>query len=244
MIKLGVNIDHVATIREQRGGAYPDPVLAAAIAERSGADGITAHLREDRRHVQERDIRLLLETVETKVNLEMAATQEMCTLACQWHPTDCCLVPERRQELTTEGGLDVINHQERIQSVVKQLGKADIQVSLFIDPELKQIRAAAEMKAPVVELHTGLFADATDPNVRQQELEKIRQAAQLAQELGLIVNAGHGLNYHNVADIAAIPGIHELNIGHSIVARSIFDGMEKAVSEMKRLMREAALSAA
>lgn len=242
MIKLGVNIDHVATLRQARQGRCPDPILAAAAAERGGADGITAHLREDRRHVQERDIRLLLETVQTKVNLEMAATQEMRDLACQLRPSDCCLVPERRKELTTEGGLDVANQKERVQSAVRQLSLANIQVSLFIDPELEQIRAAAAVKAPVVELHTGKFAAASNPQQRKKELDKIWQAAVLAQELGLVVNAGHGLDYHNVQDIAAIPGIHELNIGHAIVARAIFDGIEEAVKEMKRLMREASLA--
>lgn len=239
MIKLGVNIDHVATLRQARGGRCPDPVLAAAAAERGGADGITVHLREDRRHIQERDLHLLLDTVQTKVNLEMAATQEMRNLACQLQPADGCLVPERRKELTTEGGLDVANHKERIQSAVRQLAQAKIQVSLFIDPELEQIRAAAEVKAPVVELHTGQFAAAKNPQQRKKELDKIWQAAVLAQELGLVVNAGHGLDYHNVQDIASIPGIYELNIGHAIVARAIFDGMEEAVREMKRLMREA-----
>lgn len=242
MIKLGVNIDHVATIREARGGRYPDPVLAAEAAERGGADGITAHLREDRRHVQERDIRLLMETVQTKVNLEMAATEEMQAFACQMRPTDCCLVPERRQELTTEGGLDVAGHKIRIQSVVRQLSQADIRVSLFIDPDLKQVQSAAEVGAPVVELHTGGYAAATHVQAQKNELDKIWQAAELAQTLGLVVNAGHGLHFHNVQEIAAIPGVHELNIGHAIVARAVFDGMEKAVREMKRLMREAALA--
>ena len=241
MIKLGVNIDHVATLRQARAGRRPDPVLAAAAAERGGADGITAHLREDRRHVQDRDIHLLLETVQTKVNLEMATTQEMLDIACQLHPADCCLVPERRKELTTEGGLNVADHLPRIQAAVRQLIRAEIRVSLFIDPDLEQVRAAAEAKAPVVELHTGSFAMAKNVYQKKQELDKIWQAAVLAQELGLVVNAGHGLDFHNVQEIAAIPGIHELNIGHAIIARAVFDGLENAVREMKRLIREAAL---
>ena len=241
MIKLGVNIDHVATLRQARAGRSPDPVLAAAAAERGGADGITAHLREDRRHVQDRDIRLLLETVQTKVNLEMATTQEMLDIACQLRPADCCLVPERRKELTTEGGLNVSDHLPRIQAAVRQLIRAEIRVSLFIDPDLQQVRAAAESKAPVIELHTGSFATAKNVSQKKQELDKIWQAAVLAQDLGLVVNAGHGLDFYNVQEIAAIPGIHELNIGHAIIARAVFDGLENAVREMKRLIREAAL---
>ncbi len=242
MIKLGVNIDHVATIRQAREGRFPDPVLAAVAAERGGADGITAHLREDRRHVQERDIRLLLQMVQTKVNLEMSTAQEMLDLACELRPADCCLVPEKRKELTTEGGLNVIDHQERIQAAVRQLSRADIRVSLFVDPDLEQIQAAAEVKTPIVELHTGRYAAARNGQQLKKEWDKLWQAAALAQELGLIVHAGHGLDFHNVQEIAAIPGIQELNIGHAIVARALFDGMENAVREMKRLMREAALS--
>ncbi|MEO5340011.1 MAG: pyridoxine 5'-phosphate synthase [Magnetococcus sp. MYC-9] len=242
MIKLGVNIDHVATLRQAREGRFPDPVWAAIAAERGGADGITAHLREDRRHVQERDIRLLLEMVQTKLNLEMATTQEMLDLACQLRPADCCLVPERRKELTTEGGLNVVDHAERIQAAIRQLSREEIRVSLFIDPDLEQIRAAAEVKAPVVELHTGRYAAARSARQIKKEWDKIWQAAALAQELGLIVHAGHGLDFHNVQEIASIPGVQELNIGHAIVARAIFDGMEQAVREMKRLMREAASS--
>ncbi|MBF0460148.1 MAG: pyridoxine 5'-phosphate synthase [Magnetococcales bacterium] len=244
MIKLGVNIDHIATIRQAREGRFPDPVLAAAVAERGGADGITAHLREDRRHVQERDIRLLLEMVQTKVNLEMSTSSEMVDLACLLRPADCCLVPERRKELTTEGGLNVVDHTERIQSAVRQLNRAEIRVSLFIDPDLEQVQAAAEVKAPVVELHTGRYAAARSPQQFKKEWDKLWQAAALAQELGLIVHAGHGLDYHNVQEVAAIPGMQELNIGHAIVARAVFDGMENAVREMKRLMREAALAGA
>lgn len=242
MIKLGVNIDHVATLRQARLGRCPDPVMAAAAAERGGADGITVHLREDRRHIQERDIRLLAETVQTKINLEMATTQEMQDFACRLRPSDCCLVPEKREELTTEGGLNVIEHRKRIQSAVRQLSQENILVSLFVDPDLGQIRAAAEVKAPVIELHTGHFASAKNKQQRQEELDKIWHAATLAQDLGLVVNAGHGLDFQNVQEIASIPGLHELNIGHAIVARAIFDGMETAVREMKRLMREVFLA--
>ncbi len=239
MIKLGVNVDHVATVRQARGCRYPDPVTAADCAERAGADGITVHLREDRRHIQERDVRLLLDTVQTKVNLEMATTEAMVELARNWKPTDCCLVPERREELTTEGGLDVLGHQQRIADVVAALSEAGILVSLFINPDLAQIEAAAAAGAPVVELHTGRYADAEDAKNTALELNAIKLAATEAARLGLVVNAGHGLTYHNVQDIAAITGLNELNIGHAIVARALFDGMEAAVREMKRLMREA-----
>ena len=240
MIKLGVNVDHVATVRQARGGRYPDPVAAAECAERAGADGITVHLREDRRHIQERDVRLLLETAQTKVNLEMAATDAMVALARQWRPTDCCLVPERREELTTEGGLDVAGHRRRIAGVVAALNEAGLRVSLFIDPDPAQIEAAAAVAAPVVELHTGRYADAADDRARALELQALRRAAEEAAALGLVVNAGHGLNYHNVQEVAAIPGLNELNIGHAIVARALFDGMGPAVREMKRLLREVA----
>ncbi len=240
MIKLGVNVDHVATVRQARGCRYPDPVLAAAAAERAGADGITVHLREDRRHIQERDVRLLMETVQTKVNLEMATTGAMVELALAWQPADCCLVPERREELTTEGGLDVLGHRERVADVVAALKGAGITVSLFIDPEPAQIEAAVAVGAPVVELHTGRYAEALNAEMAARELAGIQRAAARALELGLVVNAGHGLTYHNVQEIAAIDGVNELNIGHAIIARALFDGMEGAVREMKRLMREAA----
>ena len=240
MIKLGVNVDHVATLRLARGCHYPDPIIAASLAERAGADGITVHLREDRRHIQERDIRLLLETVQTKVNLEMAATPAMAVLACQWRPADCCLVPERREELTTEGGLDVAGQIQRIRAVTTQLKNAGIQVSLFIDPEPRQIEAAVAVGAPVVELHTGAYAEARSPIATMAEWHKIKKAVQQAKKLGLVVNAGHGLHYHNVQEIAAIADVNELNIGHAIVARALFDGMATAVREMKRLMRESA----
>ncbi|MBF0438241.1 MAG: pyridoxine 5'-phosphate synthase [Magnetococcales bacterium] len=236
MIKLGVNVDHVATVRQARGVRYPDPVAAALIAERAGADSITVHLREDRRHIQEQDVRLLLEMTQTKINLEMAATDAMIQLARQWKPADCCLVPEKREELTTEGGLDILGNRERVQSATRQLTQAGVRVSLFIDPEPEQIQAAVEVGAPVVELHTGTYAEAVDPLRRQEALTKIQQGVKLACSLGLTVNAGHGLHYHNVEEIACIDGLTELNIGHAIIARALFDGMESAVREMKRLM--------
>ncbi|MBF0214490.1 MAG: pyridoxine 5'-phosphate synthase [Magnetococcales bacterium] len=239
MMKLGVNVDHVATLRQARGGRYPDPVAAALVAERAGADGITVHLREDRRHIQERDVRMLLECAQTKVNLEMAATPAMVELACAWKPADCCLVPEKRAELTTEGGLDLLGNLEAIGAATRQLSAAGIRVSLFIDPDPEQIRAATRIGAPVVELHTGAYAEAHDPARREFELFRMRQGVILANELGLIAHAGHGLHYHNVQEIAAIAGLKELNIGHAIMARALFDGMEAAVREMKRLMREA-----
>lgn len=239
MLKLGVNIDHVATVRQARKTRYPDPVEAALAAERAGAHGITVHLREDRRHIQERDVRLLLEMTQTKVNLEMAVTDSMLDLACQWQPTDCCLVPEKRTELTTEGGLDILGNQDRISRATGRLLNAGVRVSLFIDPDPAQIRAAASTLAPVVELHTGTFADAETPMAQQAEWTKIKQGVELAASLGLTVNAGHGLHYHNVQEIARIPGLTELNIGHAIIARALFDGMEAAVRAMLRLMREA-----
>lgn len=239
MLNLGVNVDHVATLRQARGTRYPDPVDAALAAERAGADGITVHLREDRRHIQERDVRLLLDMTQTKVNLEMAATDAMIEMACLWRPADCCLVPEKRSELTTEGGLDILANRERIETAVKCLLQAGVRVSLFIDPQPEQIQAAALVGAPVVELHTGTFAESQDLVSRREEWIKINQGVQLARSLGLIVNAGHGLNYHNVEEIARIDGLTELNIGHAIIAKSIFAGMEPAVREMKRLMRAA-----
>ncbi len=242
MIKLGVNVDHIATVRQARGGSYPDPVTAALLAEMAGADSITVHLREDRRHIQERDVELLLATSQTKINLEMAATDAMVALALKYRPTDCCLVPEKRQELTTEGGLDVVGNLERIAQATRQLTAAGIRVSLFIDPDLAQIRAAHQVKAPIIELHTGSYALAKQASEREAELHQIIQGSKEAQQLGLIVNAGHGLHYHNVQEIAAIEKINELNIGHAIIARALFDGMEKAVREMKQLMREAAVT--
>jgi pyridoxine 5-phosphate synthase len=239
MIKLGVNVDHVATVRQARGSRYPDPVTAALIAEKSGADSITVHLREDRRHIQDRDVETLLATTQTEINLEMAASDKMVDLAISYMPTDCCLVPEKRAELTTEGGLDVAGNLENITLATKRLSDAGIRVSLFIDPDEKQINAARQAGAPIIELHTGKYADASSDAEMEQELHHIIQSTKQAQQMGLIVNAGHGLHYHNVQDIAAIPGINELNIGHSIISRALFDGMERAVGEMKRLMREA-----
>ncbi|MEO5377749.1 MAG: pyridoxine 5'-phosphate synthase [Magnetococcus sp. DMHC-6] len=239
MIKLGVNVDHVATLRQARGCRYPDPVILAAEAERGGADGITVHLREDRRHIQERDVELLLQTVQSKVNLEMAATAQMVTFAEKWRPTDCCLVPERRAELTTEGGLDVVGNREHLTEMVARLSAAGIMVSLFIDPHPEQVAAAVAVGAPVVELHTGAYAEAKTQGERDRELGKILSAVAQAQNQGLIVNAGHGLHYYNVQEIAAIGGLNELNIGHAIVARALQRGMEEAVREMKRLIYEA-----
>lgn len=235
-IQLGVNIDHVATLRQARGTRYPDPIQAATMAEEAGASNITIHLREDRRHIQERDVRLLKETLQTPMNLEMAVTEAMLRLAEEIKPEQCCLVPEKRQELTTEGGLDVIANREKIHEACVRLSKAGIEVSLFIDPDLKQLEAALHCQAPAIELHTGKYADQI-PRVEQlHELQKIQEAARWANQEGFIVNAGHGLNYHNVGPIAAIQEILTLNIGHSIVARAVFTGLNQAVREMKVLM--------
>ena len=238
MIALGVNIDHVATLRQARRGRYPDPLHAALIAEEAGADSITLHLREDRRHIQERDVTSLREALQTRMNLEMAVTDEMIRIAQRVLPQDCCLVPESRQEITTEGGLNVVEHSARIGDAVKALGASGVRVSLFIDPDLEQIEAAQRGGAPVIELHTGAYAESTGAACAR-EFERLCAAAKFASRLGLIVNAGHGLNYHNVEPIAAIPEIVELNIGHAIVARAIFDGLPKAVRDMKDLMRAA-----
>ncbi len=240
-ILLGVNIDHVATIRQARGTRYPDPVYAALMAEQAGADSITLHLREDRRHIQDRDLRAMRGVLQTRMNLEMAVTDEMLEIACAIRPQDVCLVPERREELTTEGGLNVADHEDRIRAACQTLSGTGMRVSLFIDPDEIQVEAARAVGAPVIELHTGAFADTEDEDIRQQELERIRAAAELAGSIGLHVNAGHGLHYHNVQPIARIPEIRELNIGHAIIARSIFDGLSTAVIEMKRLMVEARL---
>jgi pyridoxine 5-phosphate synthase len=239
MIKLGVNIDHVATLRQARGTRYPDPVQAALEAEQAGADAITLHLREDRRHIQERDVEILGQALATRMNLEMAATDEMVRYAVRVRPADCCLVPERRQELTTEGGLDVASQETRLTAVCRQLADTGVRVSLFIDPDPDQIEAAARTGSPVIEIHTGRYADASGDAWRD-ELARIQQAVEQGLDLGLQVNAGHGLHYHNVQAIAAIPGIAELNIGHAIVSRALFTGFQEAVREMKRLMREAA----
>ena len=235
-ITLGVNIDHIATLRQARGTRYPEVVLAALIAEQAGADGITAHLREDRRHIQDRDIDLLNDMINTRVNLEMAVTDEMLEIAKRVGPGACCLVPEHREELTTEGGLDVVGNFERIFAASQSLGEAGIEVSLFIDADPRQIEAAAKTGAPVIELHTGHYADAYSPKERGLELNRIVQSAEQADALGLRVNAGHGLNYHNVGPICRIPMIRELNIGHAIVARAVFTGMERAVSDLKAVM--------
>jgi pyridoxine 5-phosphate synthase len=237
-IALGVNIDHVATLRQARRARYPDPVHAALMAEEAGADSITLHLREDRRHIQDRDVTAMREALQTRMNLEMAVTDEMVRIARQVRPQDVCLVPESRQEITTEGGLDVLGQKGRVKDTVAALAAATIRVSLFIDPNVAQIEAACAAGAPVIELHTGAYAEASGA-ARAREFERLSTAAKLAASLGLIVNAGHGLNYHNVEPIAAIPEIIELNIGHSIVARAVFDGLPKAVRDMKDLMRRA-----
>jgi pyridoxine 5-phosphate synthase len=236
MIKLGVNIDHVATIRQVRRTTYPDLLAAAHAAERGGADGITVHLREDRRHIQDADVDRLRTGITTKLNLEMAATEEMVAKACAIRPADVCLVPERRAELTTEGGLDAARQLQALAGVVDRLRHAAIRVSLFIDPDARQIDAAQHLHADAIEIHTGAYADAQTMAAREQELGRIREAARRAQAAGLIVNAGHGLTLDNVAPIAAIPAMHELNIGHSIVADALFVGLEEAVRRMKARM--------
>jgi pyridoxine 5-phosphate synthase len=238
-IYLGVNIDHVATVRQARGSQYPEPVHAALLAEQAGADGITVHLREDRRHIQDRDVFLLRETIQTRLNFEMGVTDEMLGIALKLHPEFCCLVPEKRQELTTEGGLDIVGQFNKIENAVKTLAAENILVSLFIDADFKQIDAVAKAGAPYIEIHTGAYADATCPKIQRAELERIRAAAEYAASLGIIVNAGHGLHFHNVQAIAAIPQMYELNIGHALIARAIFTGLGPAVAEMKRLMVEA-----
>ncbi|MCY9844988.1 pyridoxine 5'-phosphate synthase [Vibrio caribbeanicus] len=238
-IYLGVNIDHIATLRNARGTQYPDPVHAAEIAERAGADGITIHLREDRRHILDRDVKILRETIQTRMNLEMAVTDEMIAIAIDTKPEYVCLVPEKREELTTEGGLDVVGQLEKIKAATNKLSDAGIKVSLFIDADREQIMAAKECGAPFVELHTGQYAEAKSDEDKQNELKKIAAGASYAHGLGIMVNAGHGLTYHNVTPIAAIPEIFELNIGHSIIGRAAFDGLHKAVGDMKLLMTEA-----
>jgi len=237
-ILLGVNIDHIATLRNARGTCYPEPAHLAAIAECAGADGITIHLREDRRHINDRDVSVLAQTLQTRMNLEMAVTDEMVEIALKTQPQFVCLVPEKREELTTEGGLDVVGSFAKIESVVSRLNTAGIQVSLFIDPEQAQIDAAIKTGAAYIELHTGQYADAESEVVQQVELERVAKAATYAHQAGIKVNAGHGLNYHNVKPIAALPEIIELNIGHAIVARAVVDGFAAAVTEMKRLMVE------
>ncbi len=235
-IRLGVNIDHIATLRQARGTRYPDPVQAAIEAEQAGADLITLHLREDRRHIQERDVLLIKDIILTRMNLEMAVTESMLNFAERIRPNDVCLVPEKRQELTTEGGLNVTGQMDKMKAAVQQLSAANVRVSLFIDPDLAQIDAAAQIGAPVIEIHTGCFADAKDDTARQQEYTRIVNAVSHGVQIGLQVNAGHGLNYQNVTDIAALKEIQELNIGHAIIARALFTGFSAAVREMKRLM--------
>jgi len=237
-IMLGVNIDHVATLRQARGGRAPDPLLAALVAEQWGADGITLHLREDRRHIQDRDVTALRSALQTRMNLEMAATEEMIAIALRVQPQDVCLVPERRAEVTTEGGLDVAGQLEAIAGACRRLAAGGIRVSLFIDPDDAQVDASARAGAPVVELHTGAYAEA-EGAARARELSRLAAAAKRATGAGLVVNAGHGLDYHNVQPVAALPELAELNIGHAIVARAVMSGMGPAVAEMKRLMQAA-----
>ena len=237
---LGVNIDHVATLREARRISYPDPLQAALLAEEAGADGITLHLREDRRHIQDRDVEIMRETLQTRMNLEMAVTEEMVCIAERIRAPHVCLVPEKREEVTTEGGLNVTGQMARIAEVCQRMAAVNSEVSLFIDPDIEQIKAAAEVGAPAIELHTGAYAEAKTPAERATELERIRAAVEVGCSLGLIVNAGHGLNYHNVEPVAAITGINELNIGHAIIARAVFVGLKDAVKEMKKLILGAA----
>jgi pyridoxine 5-phosphate synthase len=233
---LGVNIDHIATLRQARGTRYPDPIQAALLSEEAGADAITLHLREDRRHIQDRDVEMLNDIIQTRMNLEMAATAEMLEIARRIRPHDCCLVPEKREELTTEGGLDVVSQQDYLTDYCRQLADAGVRVSLFIDADKSQLEAALAVGAPVVEIHTGHYADALTTKQRRQEFERISDAVDYGVELGLQVNAGHGLDYHNVQAIAAIPAIKELNIGHSIVSRAVFTGWKDAVAKMKQLI--------
>jgi pyridoxine 5-phosphate synthase len=238
-IRLGVNIDHIATVRQARGTRYPDPLFAAFQAAEAGADGITMHLREDRRHIQDRDVYRVREHVDCRLNLEMAATDEMVAIAEDLQPQDCCLVPERREELTTEGGLDVTAAHSRLREVCPRLVAAGTQVSLFIDPDPAQIDAAAEVGAHAVEIHTGRYADAVGDAARQRELQSVSRAVQHGIDAGLYVHAGHGLHYGNVEAVAALPGVRELNIGHAIVARALSVGLAEAVAAMKAVMLRA-----
>jgi len=237
-VLLGVNIDHVATVRQARGTHYPSVIEAAELAEKAGADSITVHLREDRRHIQDADVRVLCSTTRTRINLEMAVTPEMLAIALERKPADVCLVPEKREELTTEGGLDVVAHFSAVAGAVKSLKKAGIRVSLFIDPEPEQLEAARRAGAPVVELHTGTYADASGKE-QADELARLRSACLFGHDAGLIINAGHGLHLGNVQDVVRLPHMNELNIGHSIISRAIFVGLEKAVREMKTLIETA-----
>ena len=239
MATLGVNIDHVATVRQARRGVEPDPVWAAAMCELGGADQITVHLREDRRHIQDRDVEILIKTVRTRVNLELAVAPEVVKIACKLKPACACLVPERREEVTTEGGLDVVGGFKRVKEAVKRLHGNGLEVSLFIDAEPQQIEAAARTGAPFIEIHTGEYAHALKAADVKKRIDKIAAGARFAKQLGLQVNAGHGLTYQNVKPIARIPGMQELNIGHSIVSRALFVGLTEAVREMKRLIETA-----
>lgn len=239
-ILLGVNIDHVATLRQARGTRYPDPVQAALVAEEAGADGITLHLREDRRHIQERDVRLIAQVLQTRMNFEMAVTEEMLRFCEEIRPAHACLVPEKREELTTEGGLDVAGHFDKVKAACDRLGKLGIDVSLFIDADPRQIDAAIRAGAPTIEIHTGAYAEAATKEEEDAEFIRIRDAVDYAAGK-LVVNAGHGLHYHNTQRIAALPQIHELNIGHALISRAVFSGLAGAVREMKALMQQARL---
>lgn len=241
-ILLGVNVDHIATLRQARGTRYPDPVYAAAIAEEAGADGITIHPREDRRHIQDRDVLLLKETLQTRMNLEMAVTDSMIDFAKKVRPEHVCLVPEKREELTTEGGLDVVSQERKITQACEELSKIGAEVSLFIDADRAQIDAAVRSGAQAIEIHTGHYADAVSSTEQKEELRRIVEGVEYARKHNLIVNAGHGLHYQNTQAIAAIPGINELNIGHSIIARALFVGLKEAVSEMRRILDQVELS--
>ena len=232
-VLLGVNIDHIATVRNARGGEFPSPVEAALVAEANGANGITAHLREDRRHIRDEDIRALSRSIGTHLNFEMAVTDEMVSIACEVKPKHCCLVPEKREELTTEGGLDVVGQQARIQSAVAKLSAAGIDVSLFVDPDRAQLDAAVAVGAPTVELHTGAYAEG------RESIELLAEAVEYGRSIGLVMNAGHGLDLNNVAAVARLPGINELNIGYSIIARALFVGLDRAVAEMRHAIDHA-----
>ncbi len=238
-IQLGVNIDHIATLRQARGTPYPDPIKAALDAEEAGADGITLHLREDRRHIQDADVYRLKERLQTRMNLEMAVTEEMLTIAGSVRPDYVCLVPEQRHELTTEGGLNILAQEERIRRACQRMADVDIPVSLFIDPDPEQIQAAARCHASAIELHTGHYAEASSAQQYKIEWERLRTSVRLGRELGLTVNAGHGLNYHNVEPVAALAGLYELNIGHAIIARALFTGLKQAVHDMRSLIVDA-----
>ncbi len=240
---LGVNIDHVATLRNARGTTYPSPLEAALLAETHGADLITLHLREDRRHIKDADVAIINQALKTRMNLEMALTDEMLEHALKIKPADVCLVPEKREEVTTEGGLDVLKYAKKISKFTRKLSDAGIRVSLFIDADADQIIAARDVGAPVIELHTGAYADAANHEARQQELVRIAAGAELGDELGLVVNAGHGLNIHNVSEIAKLPQIRELNIGHALIAQAVFLGLPEAIKQMKEVMYRARISA-